>query len=178
MHHGGAMAFAEADDAHFQEAAAEGAEEIGVRLDAVDEQDAIGGEGVGAAMDRHAILGRTDLARLQRSKNRHAHRRLGDVVAGQDLALALGRRSAVAAHGWDDERLRTCAAKFREYRLHDFSEVCDPATPHAHRDARSRLDLRAQLGELSRNRRRNIHGRCGREILPQAEDAGERSHAE
>ena len=61
---------------------------------------------------------------VERGTDRHAHRLLGDAVAGEDLGLTLGRRAAVAAHRWDDEGLCACGAELVEGQSGDVDGQC------------------------------------------------------
>ena len=67
---------------------------------------------------------------------RAAHRPLIDPVVGQNAGLTFGRRSAMAAHGRENER--ACAARLPEidYGAHDRIDLGDSAAARANRDPR------------------------------------------
>lgn len=176
VHRGCAGALAEADDGHLQQPAAERPAEIGVRFHAIDQHDAVGTQRLGAAKDGHAIPGFADLPDSERGVDGHTHRLLGDAVAGEDFALALGRRPAVAAHRGEDERTRSRTAQQIEQSGDDRGEIRDAAAAHADGDPCAGLDARTQPGELRVERRGNVERRRRREILPHAQNAGKFVH--
>ena len=102
---GGAVALAQADDQHLEDARLVGPAEVGVRLDPVEQDDPVGRVGVPVEVDRQADgVGPEDHG-VHLGPDLDAHRLGGDPVAGQQLALAFGRRAAVAPHRGDDEGL-------------------------------------------------------------------------
>ena len=100
----GALALAQADDQHLQDARLVRRVEVGVRLDPVEQDDAVGLVGVLVEVDRQADGAGPEDDRVHVGPDLDAHRLGRDAVAGQQLALALGGRAAVAPHRGDDER--------------------------------------------------------------------------
>ena len=90
--------------------------------------------------------------------DRRADLRLGHAEPRQHLALALGGRATVAAHGRDDERLGAERPKLGDQRGGDLAEPADPAAADADRDALARPDQAADLGppELFGDRRAHV----------------------
>ena len=75
-----------------------------MRLDPVEQDDAVGLVGVPVEVDRQADGVGAEDDGVHVGLHGHAHRLGRDAVAGQQLALALGGRPAVAPHRGDDER--------------------------------------------------------------------------
>ncbi len=113
-----AIVLAQADEHHLHQAAFDIADEAGMRLDAVADDDVIGVEGVLIEVDGKALGGFADDHRVHAGPNRAPAKRFGDAVAGQDANLLLGGSAAVAAHGRHDERLTAQAP----HVPNDFSE--------------------------------------------------------
>ena len=177
VHRRRAGAFAEADDRHLQQPAADVAGEIRVRFHAVEEHDAVGRERFDGAPHRLAVGRHADLFHLERSLDRRAHGFLGEIVARENYPLALGRGAAVAAHRGKNKRLRPRRAQQRQHLRDDRFEIRDAATANPDGDPRTGSKLRAKFGKLRRERRPQIERRCAREILPDADEAWKRVHA-
>jgi hypothetical protein len=121
----GAVCLAEADGRHLAEAALDRSPEAGVRLDAPDHDDPVGAGGAGVHVDRHALWRAAEDDRLHRRADLDAEAGRRDAVAGQHLALPLGRPAAVAAHGRDDEGARAERAQLVEDRADDLAQRRD-----------------------------------------------------
>ena len=142
-----AVLLAEADGHHFHQAALIPPAVGRVRLDTVEEEDAVGGRRVAVDADRAAAHGAfPDLDRVHAAEHRAAHGFLRDAVAGQTIALTLARRAAVAAHGRDDERLRAAVLQELDDRAREVAVAVDPAAAAGERDAHSGPDAAAQRG--------------------------------
>ena len=103
----GPFPLAQADHQHLEHARLVRRVEVGVRLDPVGQNDAVGLVGVLVEIDRQADRVGAQNDRIHVGLDGDAHRLGRHAVAGQKLALALGGRAAVAAHRGDDEWLVT-----------------------------------------------------------------------
>ena len=129
-----ALLFAQPDRDHLHQAALDLAAEVRVRFDAVDRDDRVGFlVGVAIDVDRHARSHLAELHRLHPGPDLAADRLFGDAQRGQDVDLALGRGSAVAAHCRDDEDFRPGGAEPCDGRANDLVDAVDAAA--AGRDA-------------------------------------------
>ena len=172
VHGGGAFFFAEADDAHFDKAAPDGAEEIGVWFDAVDEDDVIGTEGGRAAEDGGSGGSGPNLADFHGSVNGRDF--FGDVVCGEDVGLSFRCGAAVAAHGWKNERARAGGAEEVDDVLDDLGKIVDAAAANADGDGGVGFELRAKGGELLFEGLRDVEVWARREVLAEAGHFGNR----
>ena len=109
--------------------------------------------------------------------NRAADEALGDAVALQHLALALGGGAAVAAHGREDEGLGAQRLELGDDLLGALGDVGDAAAAAAHRDGHAGLDLGAHLGalELVDHRLADVVELRGLELLPDVHHARQRN---
>ena len=145
----GALLLAQADGHHLHQAALVGAPEGGVGLDAVEEDDAVRLRGV--LVNEHRLVadaGDADLDGLHGALDGAAHGLLGDAVVLQDLGLALGGGTAVAAHGGHDVGLGALGLD----EVHDGpghqGVVVDAAAAAGDGDFLAGLDLAADLGAV------------------------------
>ena len=95
------------------------------------------------------------------------HGRLGDAVAFEHFALALGGRAAVAAHGREDERLGAERLQLGDDLLGALGDVVDAAAAAADRDGHAGLHLGADFGalELLGHRRADVGEPLAIELL-------------
>ena len=96
-------ALPQADQEHLRQPALHVADEAGVRLDAVDDHDVIGLEGVTVEVDRKPLRSLADNHRLHAGTDRAAEERLGDPIRMEDGFLAFGGSSPVTPHRRDDK---------------------------------------------------------------------------
>jgi hypothetical protein len=170
----GAGALAKADDEHLDQAAAEGvAEEIGVGLDAVDDEDAVGGERGLAEPHGQSILVHADLAGVHRGADRHAERLFADTVVGEQLGLAFGCGATVAAHGGDNERFALRGAEEIQDFADDRLQVRNAAAADADGDLHAGFEFRCKGGEFLPHGGRKVEWRRRWKALPDAAQAGE-----
>jgi hypothetical protein len=174
MHGRGAGAFAQSNHRHFENAAPEASVKIGVRLDPVQQEDAIGLESFRAAINLHIILTFAEEFDIQRGSDGNAEVGFGDSVFREDASLTFGRGAAMAAHGWNDEGIRSAFFEKLDCRGYDGLKVGDAATSHSHRDAGTRLEVWAERFQFSRDAADDIDGRGGGKCLPDLDHAGER----
>ena len=133
----------EADRQHLAEAALDVGAEGGVRLDPPHHDDRVSLPGVAVHVARRAVVEVADLDRVHRRQDRSADLWLGDAVLGQDRALALGGRAAVAAHRRHDERLARRPPELLDDGPDDGLDVGDAPAAGRDRDALTRLDARS-----------------------------------
>jgi hypothetical protein len=148
----GAALFAEPDRADLGQPALDAAAEIGVRLDPIHQQDVVGLESRRAHVDRHVVDG-ADLLHLHARDDRHADGLARDPVADEHVALALGRRASVTAHGRQDERVAAGLTNGLAAGAQDGRHVGDPAAARGDRDAiveRDAVQDRLELGSDAR----------------------------
>ena len=132
----GAALLAEADRDHLRETALDRAVEVRVHLHAVDRDDRVRAiERRPVEEDRHARPHLAEIDGVHARADLAAHRLGRDPVAGEDGELALGGRSAVAAHGRDDEHRRAGLREPRHERADDLVDPVDPAAADGERHA-------------------------------------------
>ena len=134
----GPLALAQADDQHLQDARLVGRVEVGVRLDPVQQDDAVGLVGVLVEVDRQADGVGAEDDGVHVGADLDAHRLGRDPVAGQELALAFGGRAAVAPHRGDDERPEAHLLEGVDRRPRDRGDRRDPPAPDADGDRPAR----------------------------------------
>src|ERR1700722_2891916 len=178
----GSDLLAKSNDQHFLDAAAEVSAEIGVGLDSVEDDDAVGGERGNTEDDVKAVEGGADLFDLHGGFDGDTHGLGGDTVAGEHFELALGGGSSVAAHGGGEGGAGARPGENAQGGLDDVFEVGDAAAADSQCDSHARFDLRAQprLGELLLQKSRKVEGGGGRKALLQGQHFGEgagRTHA-
>src|SRR5207249_5309424 len=125
---------------HLHQSALDLAVEVGVLLDAVDEDNTVRSRRVAVQVDRQAVVGRADLIDLHRRVDRAADERLGHPERRQDLDLALGRRAPVATHCWNDEWLSADPPNRLDRPAGDARDVGDAATSDRDGDPLSLTD--------------------------------------
>ena len=149
----GPRLLAEADGQHLERAALDRSDEVGVRLDPVDEDDSVGLEGVAVEVQGDAA-GFTEHRDLHGRAHRRAHALGRDAAVGEHLGLPLGRRAAVGAHGGHDEGLESLLLQLRDDVADGLGQAADAAAadgdrhlrPTGERDARGqRLPLVVDL---------------------------------
>ena len=145
VHGRAALVVAKADDQHLAETALDWADEVGVQLYAVDRDDEVGFIGCAVEPDGAAVGAVAKINGVHRCHNGNAETLLRDPVAREDLALALLRAAAVAAHGGDDKGLRTQFFERVYRRFDDGIEILDAAAADADGDTHAGLDERADL---------------------------------
>src|SRR6185436_1489139 len=99
MEMAGSFAFAQTDDDHFDESAAELSPEVSVRFYAVDHNNPIRAQGFPAKKDRDPFRGGADLLDVEGRPDGGADRLFRDAVACQNLLLSVRGRAAMAPHG-------------------------------------------------------------------------------
>src|SRR5262249_48002092 len=142
---GGAGPLAQADHHHLHPAALDGAVVAGVRLDAGDDADVVGGRGVLVEVNGPPFGGAADLDDLHRAADRRADEGFGDAVAFEDLLLALGGGAAVAAHGGDEKRSRAEVAEELDGAFEDDGDVGDAAAARGQGDRLAGPDAPAEV---------------------------------
>ncbi len=95
----GALALAQSDRHHFQEAAFDFAKVIGMRLDAVHNHDTVGLPGVAVRINIEPLRCLPHHDRFHRRANLGADFRFGNSILSQNLELAFGGGSPMTAHG-------------------------------------------------------------------------------
>ena len=183
----GAGLLAEADRELLHEAALDGAHEIGVRLHAVDQDDAVGlpGEAVEEEGDALDLAQRDD---LHGGADRRPDGRLGDAEVREHLGLAGGGGAAVRAHGRHDEGLEAGGREPRDEAADQHGDVGDAAAADSYGDAgarRERGERRLRARPLGLERREHVDGRQDVEVLSHFEHgrqvrlvSGDRPHHE
>ena len=139
---GGAWSLPEPDDRHLRQPALHRTVERRVRLDAVDRQDDVGGRrmAVEVEADRAGIV----VMRGGDDGGLHGRSDLGpdgvlcDAEAGQRGELAVGGRTAMAAHRRNDERLGSELAQPGDRPPQHFDSAGQAAAAGANRDGRAR----------------------------------------
>ena len=169
---------AQADEQHLHQAALDGGGEVGVRLDAVADQDVVGLHGEAIEVQRHALGSVADDDGFRAGADGAAHGRLGDAVGFQHAALAFGGAAAVAAHGGDQEGPRTEAAEVLDGRAEDGDDVGDAAAAggDGHALAGPQRPLQLEAGQFGVDRRGDIRDAGSLEGLADAEDLREFGH--
>ena len=142
----GAFLLAQADGHHLHQAALIGAAEGGVGLDAVEEDNAVRLGGV--LVDEYRLVadtGDADLDRLHGALDGAAHGLFGNAVIPENLGLALGGGTAVAAHSGHNVGLSALGLD----EVHDGSGhqgvVVDAAAAAGNGDLLAGLNLAAQV---------------------------------
>ena len=123
---GGPLPLAQADGEHLEQPALVPPGERRVRLDPVEQDDAVGLEGVAVEMDRQAERVGAQHDGLHLGSDRAADRGLGDAQLGQAAPLPGRGAAAVAPHRGDDEGVEPERAHGRDGRADD---PADPAMP-------------------------------------------------
>ncbi len=125
----GPLTLAQADRQHLEQAALVTARERGVRLDPVEEDDPVGGQGVGVEVDRQAEAVPPEDDRRHLGPDRAADRSFGDAQFGQERPLAGLGPAAVAPHRRHDERAVAQFEQRPHRRAGDGGDPGDPAAP-------------------------------------------------
>ena len=99
-------------------------------FDPVDGNDIVGAAGDFIRMDRNAGLRGTEDHRVHAGPHRHAHRLLGDAVAGQDFHLVFRDAAAMAAHGGYEKRLHAKLLELIEHCADDDGQIVNAAASH------------------------------------------------
>ena len=120
-------AVAQADQQHFHQAAFDRADERGVRLDAIADQNMVGLEGQAVEMDRETLRRPADNHRFHVRADRATDGSFGNAVGLDEPPLAFGRSAAVAAHGRHDEWAGAEAPEVLDDRPHHENDVGDAA---------------------------------------------------
>ena len=136
---------AEPDNGHLRQAALHRTVERRVRLDAVDRQDDVGG----CRMTVEVEADRADLVVIRGGHDGGLHGRpdlgadalLGDAEAGQRGELAIGGRTAVAAHRRDDERFGSELAEPGDRAPQHADAAGQAAAAGPDGDGRARIEL-------------------------------------
>ena len=165
----GAALLTEPDRRHLGRTALDGAAEVGVRLDPVDDQDPARLDHVPVEMDRHARH-LTQLDGLHRGAHLDPEPSLVDAIVGQHRRLAGSRRAAMAAHGRHDERLKAGGLKRPQGNPHDSSELSDAPAAHADRQRPLRLDAFGQPPDSSFDSDLEVFQAGRRQSLPDEPD--------
>ena len=139
----GPFALAQADHQHLEHARLVGRAKVGMRLDPVDQHDAVGLVGVAIKVDRQAdgVCSQDDRVHVGLDGNAHGLGR--HTVTGQQCPLALGRRAPVRSHRGHDERLVPQLLQGIDRRPGHAGDSRDPAAADPHGD-------RSRLPELAR----------------------------
>ena len=138
---GGADDLAHADRQHLDDAGFDRCTEVGMRLDARDDDDRVGFGGMLVHVDRHAVVEFAHFHDVHAGLNGAADVVLGDAVAFQHFALAFGSGAAVAAHRRENERLGAERLQLGDDGLGAFGDVVDAARAATDCDGHPRLDL-------------------------------------
>src|SRR4051812_15492953 len=93
-----ACMLAQANREHFRETTFDGSCEIGVRLNTIDNDNAIGTVGCTVNMNGEAVWERSQHIDLKRRNNRSANVCFGHTQTVQDLLLPFSSRASVTAH--------------------------------------------------------------------------------
>src|SRR5262245_41530554 len=136
---------AQADEHHFHEARFNISDEVGVRLDAADDEDVVSAEGVLVEVDRKALGGLADNDGFHAGADRAAAVAFGNTVAFDQLALAFGGAATVAAHGGNDEGFSAKRLKVPDGRFNDEGDVCDAAAAGSDRNGLPSFDFLAEV---------------------------------
>ena len=134
-----ALQLAQADERHLHQPALVSSVEIGVRLDAVDEDDAVRLVNVPIHEDPNGSSPRGSSSTTSIEERTGAPTIASEMPYSlQDLGLSFGRRSAVAAHCGHDERMGAAGAHVRGDSRTTSAQVVDAATAGGDRDACAR----------------------------------------
>ena len=110
---------------------------------------------VGISDPTRAVRDRHDRVFVERGLDVAQLRAGRDLVTVGDRLLALGRRAAVTAHRWYDERLGTRRAEEADRRGDHFRQARDSPAANPERDTRTRPDQRTE-GLAGRGHARRI----------------------
>jgi len=145
-----------------------------VRLDAADDQDVVGSEGMLVEMNRKAFRRLADDDRFHAGPNRAAHRRFGHAVAFNQLALPFRRPAAVAPHRRHNERLGPEPFEMLYRRLNNHRNIRHPAAAAGDGDGFALFDPPAKLqaGEFFFDGGGDVVDLLGIEGLADAEEEG------
>ena len=154
--------FAEPDRTDLGQTALDLAAEVGVRLDAVDEQDVVSLQSGGAGVHRYLVDG-ADLLNIHARNHRHADRLASDAIAGKQVPLTFGRGTAVAAHRRHDERIAAGFTDGITARAQYGRHVGHPAAAGGDGDTVVECDAIHDRLQLGANSGRNLlDGKLGR----------------
>ena len=166
------VVFAQADNEHLRQSAANWLGKGGVRLDSVDDDDPVRPRSLATPQNLPAVLRLAKRLDLHRGADRHAHRRLRHAVTSQHRHLSLRRRAAVTAHRRDDERLRPGLLQLTNDGGDGLGQVGNPPTADANANPHARLQLPANRLESVGHRGGDVYRLRGVEPLPHTEHLG------
>src|SRR4029450_4533688 len=141
----GARDLSDSDRQHLGQSALGGATEPGVRLDAVDHDNAVGFGRVLVQVNGRAIREMADNHGVHARLDWDTSSRLADSVALQHLLLALRRGGAMAAHGRKHERPGAKDLKLSDYAAGNFRDVGHAAAAASYGYDLARRDPAAHL---------------------------------
>ena len=153
---GRALALAAADGEHLEAPAAEFSEKIRVGLDAIDDEDVIGGERFPAEPDFPTGIRGADTTRIHGRANRNTHGSFRNAEVGEHPGLPCGIRAAMAAHRGDEKGAGTKRLELRDGGPSDVRVVGDAARADPHDNALSRRDPPGNACQLSFDFRWNV----------------------
>ena len=166
----GAALLAGANHEHLHQAALDGAVEVGVGLDAIHHDHAVGLNQIARQPDRRAETALCRRHRLHGGDDRRPDGLLGDAQSRKSLRLSGGRRPSMAAHAGHHERLTPGLSDEARQRAQDGDEIAHTTAAGGQSHPRTRDDAfaRAHAGPLIGERRRRI------ELRPLPGTSGER----
>src|SRR5579875_3950218 len=133
----GALLFTKPDGQHFCYTAFDGAGKVGVRFDAVDQQNRVGLEGVAVTDNGEAFIAFglfcefSNWGDLHGGFNFGANVFWGNAVAMEHLCLTLSGRSSMTAHSGHDEGAVPMRFQHADNRSDDAGEIGNATTTHA-----------------------------------------------
>ncbi len=161
--------FAKADREHLLETASKVAVKIRMRLDAVDDDNAICLQCRRAEDNRVSRRSPADLFNLHARLKRDSHRGRCNTVLRQNPLLPIGSRSPMTSHRRQKKRLRTGVLQNAEHSLNDLRKIRNSTAADSHRNPHPRRNLRSHTGlcKLFLQMARKFKSRRWRIGLPQ-----------
>ncbi len=148
VHGARALQLAQADERHLHQATLVRPVVVGMRLDAVDQNDAVRLVGVPIHEDPERQFSSRQLHDIHRRPHGRAHGVLDDAVLLEDRGLTIAGRAAVAAHCGHDEWMGAAGAHIRGDPGDDRDEVVDAAAAGGDRDPCARSNQVVQALKL------------------------------
>ncbi len=145
---GGTDDLAHADGQHLDDARFDRRTEVGMRLDARDDDDRVGFGGMLIHVNGHAVVKPAQFHDVHAGPDRATNSVFRDAIAFQHFSLAFGGCATVAAHGREDERPGAERLELRDHGLGAFRYVVDATRTASDRDGHPRLDPGPHFGAL------------------------------
>src|SRR5450755_557151 len=152
---------------HLGEATLDLRVKVGVRLDAVDQNDTVGGVRGAIDIHGHAVGQFSQHIDIERGYDGNAQRLLCNAKAGEDGKLSFRRCPAVAPHSRNNKWFSPVAAQGCDEGHDNRHDIRHAATPHADGDTRAWPYPRAHTFKGGNHRGADIRNTRTRETLAQ-----------